>query len=43
VWETLDDFQRFAEEQIGPQSAAAGITEPPEITAHEVHNYFTAG
>ncbi|MDX6399356.1 MAG: hypothetical protein QOJ43_2764 [Gaiellaceae bacterium] len=43
VWETMEDFQRFAEEQIGPQSAAAGITEKPEMTTHEVHNYFTTG
>jgi hypothetical protein len=39
----MEDFQRFAEEQIRPQTAAAGITEPPEMTTHDVHNYFTAG
>ncbi|MDX6439200.1 MAG: hypothetical protein QOF45_1783 [Gaiellaceae bacterium] len=43
VWETMEDFQSFAEEQIGPQTAAAGITEQPELTTYDVHNYFTAG
>jgi hypothetical protein len=43
VWETAEDFQRFAEEHIGPDSAAAGITEEPEIRKHDVHSYLTGG
>jgi hypothetical protein len=43
VWESKDVFERFAQEQIGPHTAAVGITERPEITYYEVHNYLTAG
>ena len=43
VWESKEQFEKFAQEQIGPYSAQAGITEPPETTFHEVHNYFTPG
>jgi hypothetical protein len=42
VWETREQFDRFADEQIGPFTAQAGITEPPQITATEVHNYLIA-
>lgn len=41
VWETREAFDQFAAEQIGPFSAEAGITAPPEMTYHEVHNYLT--
>jgi hypothetical protein len=40
VWETREAFDRFAEEQIGPHSATAGITAPPAMTYHEVHNHL---
>jgi hypothetical protein len=43
VWETREQFERFAAEQIGPFTAEVGITDPPAITFHEVHNYFSAG
>jgi hypothetical protein len=43
VWESKDVFERFAQEQIRPHTTAVGITEPPEITYYEVHNYLTAG
>lgn len=43
VWQSAEQFQAFADEQIGPFTAAVGITEPPTITMHEVHNYLTAG
>jgi hypothetical protein len=43
VWETREQFDRFAEESIGPNSAAAGLDQPPRIAYHEVHNHFTAG
>jgi hypothetical protein len=38
VWESDEHFQRFSEEQIGPFSQQVGITEPPQISRHEVHN-----
>lgn len=43
VWETAEEYQRFAEEQIGPYAEAAGVPGPPELTFYEVHNYLTAG
>ena len=43
VWESKDAFERFAEAQLRPHTAAVGITEPPEFTYYEVHNYLTAG
>jgi hypothetical protein len=41
VWETREAFDRFAEEQIGPYSREAGITDEPEMRFYDVHNYFT--
>ena len=43
VWQTREQFDSFAQEQIGPLSAKAGITNPPEIQFFDVHNYFTPG
>ena len=43
VWESTEAFERFAQEKIGPITAAVGITAPPRITVCEVHNYLTAG
>ena len=43
VWETREQFERFAQEKIGPISAEVGIPAPPTITFHEVYNYLTAG
>jgi hypothetical protein len=40
VWETKEAFDAFAENEIGPKSAAAGVTGPPEMVFYEVHNYF---
>lgn len=38
VWESDEQFQRFSEEQIAPFTQQVGITEPPTISRHEVHN-----
>ena len=38
VWETREQFDRFAQEQIGPYSQQAGFPGPPETTYNEVHN-----
>ena len=43
VWQSRELYEAFARDQIGPFSAEAGITEPPKITYHEVHNYFMPG
>jgi hypothetical protein len=40
VWESREVFDRFSQEQIGPFSQQAGITEPPETTYREVHNHL---
>jgi hypothetical protein len=43
VWDSREQFEQFAEEQIGPHTAAVGITSPPQVAFYEVHNYLTAG
>ncbi|HET7398255.1 MAG TPA: hypothetical protein VFJ94_07010 [Intrasporangium sp.] len=43
VWETREQYEAFAQEQIGPLSAEAGIPGPPKLTFHDVYNYLTAG
>lgn len=43
VWKTRELFEKFAEEQIGPITAAVGVPNPPEITFVPLHNYLTAG
>jgi hypothetical protein len=42
VWESREAFDRFAEEQIGPHTAAAGIEGQPEMTFRDVHGYVRA-
>jgi hypothetical protein len=43
VWETQEQFDRFAQERIGPDSAAVGLDQQPRVAVHEVHNHFTGG
>jgi hypothetical protein len=43
VWETKEDFEKFAKEKIGPITQAVGIQDQPEIQYFDVHNYLTAG
>jgi hypothetical protein len=43
VWESREQFEKFAETSIGPITAQVGISSAPAITYHEVHNYLTAG
>lgn len=43
VWETREQFENFAQEQIGPYTQEVGIEAPPEITFYDVHNYLTEG
>lgn len=42
VWESDEQFNRFAEEQIGPYTAQVGIAGPPKTTRFEVHNMLGA-
>jgi hypothetical protein len=39
VWETREEFEKFAQEQIGPITMEVGFPEPPEISFYDVHNY----
>ncbi len=41
VWETKEQFERFAQEQIGPYAREAGFPGEPSVRFHAVHNYFT--
>ena len=43
VWESREQFDTFAQEQIGPFSQEVGIPSQPTIQFFEVHNYFTPG
>lgn len=43
VWESREQFDKFAQEQIGPYSQEAGITSQPAMQFFEVHSYFTPG
>jgi hypothetical protein len=40
VWESREAFERFAEERIGPDSAAVGIDAQPQMTFYEVHSHM---
>jgi hypothetical protein len=40
VWETKEQFDRFAQEQIGPLTREVGIEGEPEIRTVDVHNYL---
>lgn len=42
VWETREQFERFAAEQIGPNAQQVGISNPPQIVFHDVHNHLSA-
>jgi hypothetical protein len=39
VWESKEDFERFAQEQILPVSQQVGLPQP-EITYYDVHAYM---
>ena len=41
VWESREAFDQFANDKIFPISAEVGITDPPETTFYDVHNYLT--
>jgi hypothetical protein len=39
VWETREQFERFAQEQIGPYTAEVGLGEP-RLEFYDAHNYL---
>lgn len=41
VWEKREQFDTFAQEQIGPFSDEFGLPEP-NLTFHDVHNHLIA-
>ena len=43
VWQTKEQFERFALEQITPFAREAGFPGEPRLQFFEVHNYFTEG
>jgi len=36
-------FEKFAQEQIGPHTQAAGFPSPPELTFYDLHSYMSEG
>ncbi len=40
LWETREEFEKFAQEQIGPFAQEAGFPNQPEITFHPAHNFL---
>jgi hypothetical protein len=43
VWQTKEQFERFAQEQIGPYAREAGFPGEPTLQFFDVHSYFTEG
>jgi hypothetical protein len=39
-WESGEQFDRFAEERIGPAAAAAGVSAAPDVREFPVHEIF---
>ena len=39
-WESRGQFDRFAEQRIGPAVAAAGVSGAPDIREFPVHEHF---
>jgi hypothetical protein len=40
VWETMEQFDAFAREEIGPYTQQVGIPSAPETRVTELHNYL---
>ena len=43
IWENQEDFDKFAEDKIGPAMQALGINAETVVSSFDVHNYLTAG
>jgi hypothetical protein len=42
VWESREQFEAFAQSDIGPHTQAVGMPGPPEINFYEVHNWLVS-
>lgn len=42
VWNSREEFDKFAQDQIGSFTAEVGIPSPPKMSFYEVHNYRRA-
>jgi hypothetical protein len=42
VWESREQFEAFARDSIMPITREVGMSDPPQVTFHDVHNFFTA-
>jgi hypothetical protein len=42
VWDSREEFDKFAQEKIGPFSAKVGVPEP-SLVFHDVHSYVIRG
>jgi len=40
VWDSQADFERFAQERLGPAVAKIGIQSQPNVTFNEVHAIY---
>jgi hypothetical protein len=38
VWDSREQFDKFAKEQIGPITMEVGLPNPPTVEYFEVHN-----
>ena len=43
VWDSQEQFEKFAQDEIGPITHAVGVPSPPVLQFFEVHNHLTAG
>lgn len=43
VWESREQFERFAQEKIGPLTQEVGVPGPPTTSFFEVHNHLAVG
>jgi hypothetical protein len=43
VWKTREEFDKFAQERIGPFTREAGFEAPPQMTFYDVHNHMAEG
>jgi hypothetical protein len=40
VWETKEQFEKFAQDEIGPYTQQVGFPGPPETTFRNVHKFL---
>ena len=40
VWKSKEQFEKFAQDEIGPYTQQVGFPGPPETTFRDVHNFL---